>query len=183
MAATESAATGEQINISIERMTEHDLVEVCAIEEVSELSAWGWDAYHNEMQSRLDTIMLIARHDLKSHKNQIAGFIVARLYADELHVNNVAVRPEFRGQGLGSALLQTTLDEARKRSAKIAQLEVRAGNAEAQRLYTRCGFTVVGRRKNYYRDPTEDALLMSLSFGDLAHKSRDFGGPFGQTSS
>jgi ribosomal-protein-alanine N-acetyltransferase len=162
MAATETAATSSQINISIERMTEHDLVEVCTIEEVSELSAWGWDAYHHEMQSRTDTIMLVARHDAKSYEHQLAGFIVARVFADELHVNNVAIRPEFRGRGLGSTLLQTTLNEARTRSARIAQLEVRAANEAAQRLYQRCGFEVVGRRKNYYREPTEDALLMSL---------------------
>ena len=81
-------------------MTEHDLVEVCAIEEVSELSAWGWDAYHNELHSRTDTIMLVARHDSKSCEDQIAGFIGARIFADELHVNNVAVRPEFRGRDL-----------------------------------------------------------------------------------
>jgi ribosomal-protein-alanine N-acetyltransferase len=65
-------------------------------------------------------------------------------------------------KGIGSDLLQTTLDQARKRGAKMAQLEVRAGNGEAQKLYQRCGFTVVGRRKNYYRKPTEDALLMNL---------------------
>jgi [ribosomal protein S18]-alanine N-acetyltransferase len=162
MAATETAATSGQIRVSIERMTEHDLVEVCAIEEVSELSAWGWEAYHNELQSRIDTIMLVARPDPVPHENQVAGFIVARLYAEELHVNNVAVRPEFRGQGIGSALLQMTLEQAQERGAKMAQLEVRAGNAEAQKLYQKCGFTIVGRRKNYYREPTENALLMNL---------------------
>src|ERR1041385_9516831 len=107
MAATETAATSGQIKVSIERMTEHDLVEVCAIEEISELSAWGWDAYHNELQSRIDTIMLVARPDSNSREHQVAGFIVARLYANELHVNNVAVRPELRGKGIGTDLLQT----------------------------------------------------------------------------
>ena len=143
-------------------MTEHDLVEVCAIEEMSDLSVWGWEAYHNEMQSGMDTIMLVARLASRTAQFELAGFIVARVIADELHVNNVAVRPEFRGQGLGSVLLQTTLDRARKREAKVAQLEVRAGNAAAQKLYHRCGFAAVGRRRNYYRQPTEDALLMSL---------------------
>lgn len=160
--ATAETAAGTQLNISIERMTEHDLVEVCAIEEMSDLSAWGWEAYHNEMQSRIDTIMLVARLDSSLAECAIAGFIVARLIADELHVNNVAVRPAFRGKGLGSDLLRTTLDGARQRNAKIAQLEVRAGNLAAQSLYRRCGFEAVGRRKNYYRNPTEDALLMSL---------------------
>ncbi len=144
-------------------MTEHDLVEVCAIEELSDLSAWGWDAYHAEMQSHRETIMLVARPTSPSAPHQIAGFIVARLIADELHVNNVAVRPEFRGGGLGSLLLRKTLELGRQHAATIAQLEVRAGNNAAQRLYQRAGFAVVGRRKNYYRNPTEDALLMSLA--------------------
>ena len=163
MATAETATTGAQLNVSIERMTEHDLVEVCAIEEMCELSAWGWEAYHHEMQSRIDTIMLVARLDSTFSEFGLAGFIVARVIADELHVNNVAVRPEFRGRGLGSTMLQTTLDAARQRNAKMAQLEVRANNQAAQGLYRRCGFEMVGRRKNYYRNPTEDAILMSLS--------------------
>src|SRR5947207_1979430 len=123
MATAETAATSTELAISIERMTEHDLVEVCAIEELSDLSAWGWDAYHQELQSQLDTIMLVARLSTGA-QYQIAGFIVARLIADELHVNNVAVRAEFRGLGLGSRLLQTTVEQARRRHARIAQLEV-----------------------------------------------------------
>ena len=165
MATTESAATGTGLNISIERMTEHDLVEVCQIEETSELSAWGWDAYHNELQSG-DTIMLIARIKPALNERNVAGFIVARLIADELHVNNVAVRIEFRERGIGSVLLQNTLTHARQRKAKIAQLEVRASNEAAQKLYQRCGFTISGSRRNYYRQPLEDALLMSASLGD-----------------
>ena len=161
MATTESAAAG--LKISIERMNEHDLVEVCAIEEVSELSAWGWDAYHAELQSPIDTVMLVARMESAIYEYEIAGFIVARLIGAELHVNNVAVRPEFRGRRIGSALLKTTLGLAQRRQATIAQLEVRAGNQAAQKLYRRCGFDVVGRRRDYYRSPTEDALLMSLS--------------------
>ena len=170
MAATETASASEQLNFSIDCMTEHDLVEVCAIEEMSALSAWGWDAYYNEMRAQTDTIMLVARLDAARYQYQLAGFIVARFIADELHVNNVAVRPEFRGRGLGSILLNTTLHQGQLRKAKTAQLEVRANNAAAQNLYQRCGFEVVGRRKNYYRQPTEDALLMSLSFSDSAHK-------------
>src|SRR5438132_4804941 len=150
MATTESAATSAGLNLSIDRMTEHDLVEVCQIEDLSGLSAWGWDAYHHELQSRGDSIMLVARIDSTFYDYKLAGFIVARLIADELHVNNVAVRHEFRGQGIGSALLETSLDQARERRATIARLEVRAGNEAAQRLYQRCGFEVVGRRRAYY---------------------------------
>lgn len=173
MVTTESATTNPGLSLSIDRMTEHDLVEVCQIEDMSGLSAWGWDAYHHELQSRGDSIMLVARIDSILHDFELAGFIVARLIADELHVNNVAVRHEFRGQGIGSALLQISLDEGRKRKAKVAQLEVRAGNEAAQHLYRRSGFEVVGRRRSYYRAPVEDALLMSLSLAHNAHGSSD----------
>jgi len=145
-------------------MTEHDLLEVCQIEELSQLSAWGWDAYHKELASAQDTIMLVARLDSSVYGFELAGFIVARLIAGELHVNNVAVRPEFRRNHIGSRLLETTLRVAQSHGASIAHLEVRAGNEVAQRLYVRCGFRATGRRRNYYRSPTEDALLMSLSF-------------------
>src|SRR5439155_18800382 len=82
MATTESAATSAGLNLSIDRMTEHDLVEVCQIEDLSGLSAWGWDAYHHELQSRGDSIMLVARIDSTFYEYGLAGFIVARLIAD-----------------------------------------------------------------------------------------------------
>jgi ribosomal-protein-alanine N-acetyltransferase len=146
-------------------MTEHDLLEVCQIEELSELSAWGWDAYHKELESTQDTIMLVARVDPAFHRFEIAGFIVARLIAGELHVNNVAVRSEFRRRRIASDLLEKALRVAQKQGASLAFLEVRAGNEAAQRLYVRCGFRVTGRRRNYYHAPVEDALLMTRLFG------------------
>jgi len=163
MAATESTAIESRPEVSIEAMTEHDLLEVCQIEELSRLSPWGWDAYHKELESRQDTIMLVARIDPALHGFEIAGFIVARLIAGELHVNNVAVRPEFRRNRIGSRLLETTLQVAQNYGATLAHLEVRAGNEAAQRLYVSCGFRATGRRRSYYRTPVEDALLMSLS--------------------
>lgn len=165
MAVRESTAVNSGPGISIEAMTEHDLLEVCQIEELSELSAWGWDAYHKELESPQDTIMLVARVDSALYGFEVVGFIVARLIAGELHVNNVAVRPQFRRYRIGSRLLETTFKVAQRYGATVAHLEVRAGNQVAQRLYVRCGFRATGRRRNYYRSPTEDALLMSLSLG------------------
>ena len=165
MAATESRSIRSDPEISIEAMTEHDLLEVCQIEELGQLSAWGWEAYHKELESPQDTIMLVARVEPVVYGFELAGFIVARLIAGELHVNNVAVRPELHRNRIGSKLLEHTLQVAQGYGAKIAHLEVRAGNEVAQRLYVRCGFRATGRRRNYYRSPTEDALLMSLSFG------------------
>lgn len=165
MAARESPSIRFEPEISIEAMTEHDLLEVCQIEELSRLSAWGWDAYHKELESFQDTIMLVARVDSARYGFELGGFIVARLIAGELHVNNVAVRPEFRRNRIASRLLETTLQVAQRYGATLAHLEVRAGNEVAQRLYVRCGFRATGRRRNYYRTPTEDAVLMSLLLG------------------
>jgi ribosomal-protein-alanine N-acetyltransferase len=141
-------------------MTEHDLLEVVEIEKVSGISAWGWDAYHKELQSPEDVIMLVAKVGNEGHA--IAGFIVSRLVAAELHINNVAVRPESHRRGIAAQLLTAVLREGRRNGAHLAFLEVRAGNAAAQGLYLRCGFQVTGRRRRYYNQPVEDALLMSL---------------------
>jgi [ribosomal protein S18]-alanine N-acetyltransferase len=153
-------------SLSIARMTEHDLLEVVEIEELSGISVWGWDAYHRELQSPEDVIMFVARtratETTQDQGQAIAGFIVSRLVAGELHINNVAVRPEFHRRGIAAQLLTAVLREGRRNGARLAFLEVRAGNAAAQGLYRRCGFQVTGRRRRYYNQPVEDALLMSL---------------------
>jgi len=147
-------------------MTEHDLLEVVEIEELSGISTWGWDAYHKELQSPEDVIMLVAKtratETTQDQAQAIAGFIVSRLVAGELHINNVAVRPESHRRGIAAQLLTAVLREGRRNGALLAFLEVRAGNAAAQGLYRRCGFQVTGRRRRYYNQPVEDALLMSL---------------------
>ncbi|MDX6385108.1 MAG: [ribosomal protein S18]-alanine N-acetyltransferase [Blastocatellia bacterium] len=164
MAASEIVSRGR--SVSIARMTEHDLLEVVEIEEVSGISVWGWDAYHKELQSPEDVIMLVARpagpDPAQPPRPAIAGFIISRLIAGELHINNVAVRPEYRRQGIAAQLLSAVLSAGRSQRARLAFLEVREGNAAAQGLYRSCGFQVSGRRKRYYNQPVEDALLMSL---------------------
>jgi ribosomal-protein-alanine N-acetyltransferase len=148
-------------SISIARMTEHDLLAVVEIEEGSGLSRWGWDAYHNQLQSPEEIIMLVARAD--SAGDAVAGFIVSRLIGPELHVYNVAVRPEFRRREIATQLLRAVLEWGQRNGGGLAFLEVREGNRAAQNLYRRCGFLVAGRRNQYYAAPVEDALLMSVS--------------------
>jgi ribosomal-protein-alanine N-acetyltransferase len=144
-------------------MTEHDLLEVVEIEQASGISAWGWDAYHKELQSPQDVIMLVAKMgSIQDQGDALAGFIVSRLVAGELHINNVAVRPEFQRRGIAAQLLAAVLREGRSSGTRLAFLEVREGNAAAQGLYRGCGFQVTGRRRRYYNQPDEDALLMSL---------------------
>ena len=167
MATREDTAAGISLNYSISPMTEHDLVEVVEIEELSALSPWGWDAYYKELGFGKAVTMLVARiggpEAAMAQEKGIAGFIVARLVADEVHVNNVAVRPEFRRRGIAAQLLRTVLEVSRRAGIRVALLEVRAGNRAAQGLYLTCGFETTGRRRRYYSQPVEDALLMSAS--------------------
>ncbi len=161
MAVTGSSFSELSEAISISRMTEHDLLEVVEIEEGSSLSRWGWGAYYAELQGNNRSLMLVARVSQSlGHKKQVAGYVVARLVTDELHINNVAVRPEYRCRGIGTALLRKVMGQGERLEAKIAFLEVRAGNTLAQALYQKCGFRGVGRRCGYYSSPIEDALVM-----------------------
>jgi [ribosomal protein S18]-alanine N-acetyltransferase len=162
--SAEHKAPANETDIAIVRMTEHDLLEVVEIEEQSGLSRWGWAAYYAELQGGNRELMLVAKplgaRGLDQY--QIAGYIVARETAGELHVNNIAVRDRYRRRGYGSLLLRQVLAEARRKQAITAFLEVRSGNSAAQTLYEKCGFKAIARRANYYSDPTEDAVVMSL---------------------
>ena len=162
----QSPATGLK-DILIVRMSEHDLLEVVEIEEQSGLSRWGWAAYYAELQSGNRELMLVARVSRASivEATPIAGYIVARETAGELHINNVAVRAEYRRRGIGAALLEKVIQEARLRKANTAFLEVRSANHAAQTLYEKCGFRAIARRANYYSEPREDAVVMTLVLG------------------
>lgn len=148
----------------IAQMTEHDLLEVVEIEESTGLSRWGWEAYFSELARARETIMLVARPLPErglAGGFSVAGFIAARMAADELHINNMAVREGVRQGGIGGLLLGTALEEAVRRGARRSFLEVRASNLPAHALYRKFGFQVTGRRQRYYADPTEDALVMT----------------------
>lgn len=156
---------------SISRMTEHDLLEVVEIEEESGLSRWGWAAYYAELQGSNRDLMLVARAPESkaprvSHK--LGAYIVARIGANELHINNVAVRERYRRQGMGITLLGRILEEGKRRGVAVAFLELRAGNSAALSLYEKCGFSLTARRKNYYSEPTEDALVMTIQLDGKA---------------
>jgi [ribosomal protein S18]-alanine N-acetyltransferase len=159
--------TAPEPEIVIMRMSEHDLLEVVEIEEQSGLSRWGWAAYYAELQGANRDLMLIAKSVRSSiiDSGPIAGYIVARETAGELHINNVAVRLEYRRRGVGAELLKRVLESARRRKATAAFLEVRSANRAAQALYEKSGFRAIARRANYYSEPAEDAVVMSLVLG------------------
>lgn len=168
MPAFETAMV-QNLVVSISPMNEHDLLEVVEIEQSSGLSPWGWNAYHRELQGPDRSLMWVARLNPKTNAgHSLAGYVVGRLAADELHINNIAVRNDYRRAGLATALVARVMTAAKGFKAKKAFLEVRAGNSAAQALYEKCGFAAVGRRRNYYSNPLEDALIMAAEVGESA---------------
>jgi [ribosomal protein S18]-alanine N-acetyltransferase len=150
--------------VTIELMSEHDLLEVVEIEEKSGLSRWGWAAYYAELQGANRELMLVAMPKTSQavERREIAGYIAARATAGELHINNVAVRDAYRRNGIGYMLLSRAIEQGKRMGVNSAFLEVRSGNSAAQALYKKCGFRPVARRPNYYSEPLEDAIVMNL---------------------
>jgi ribosomal-protein-alanine N-acetyltransferase len=97
---------------------------------------------------------------LRSPAGELLAYAVCRVVCDELQVLNLAVSPEHRRRGLGRRLLRLVLRLGVQRGAGVALLEVRRGNTSARCLYEAEGFRIAGLRRDYYRDPPEDALLL-----------------------
>jgi [ribosomal protein S18]-alanine N-acetyltransferase len=147
---------------SIEPMRERDLIDVVEIEETSGLNRWGYDAYRRELFTNPNSILIVARNLFLGPP--VVGFFAGWIVEDELHVNNVASHRDFRRIGVGRSLMEEAIDEARRRGGAQVVLEVRASNEAAQLLYRELGFSFIGRRRDYYRLPTEDAFVMKLKF-------------------
>jgi ribosomal-protein-alanine N-acetyltransferase len=135
---------------------EQDLDGILAVESESFTNPWTREMYAWELQNRSVCHIYVVR----MRDCPVAAFCAFWLVFDEIHINNVAVRPQFRGRGIGTALLHRVLAEARQLGAKRATLEVRASNEAARRLYERLGFYVAATRRNYYSHPVEDAIIL-----------------------
>jgi ribosomal-protein-alanine N-acetyltransferase len=156
------------MSYTIEQMREMDLREVVQIEESSGLNRWGYDAYKRELFKNPNAILLVARaSEFTSNDQNVLGFFAGWTVVDELHVNNLGTRPGHRRMGVGASLLESALEEGKLRGVAFVLLEVRASNEPAQSLYRKMGFHYIGRRRDYYRGPTEDALMMKLDLSRL----------------
>jgi [ribosomal protein S18]-alanine N-acetyltransferase len=135
---------------------ERDLDGIMAVETASFVNHWTramfeWEARHSDVAR-----VFVLRGD----SGKVIGYCAAWLIFDELHINNIAILPDWRGRGLASALLSAVLAWCAAAGARRATLEVRASNGAARRLYERFGFRQVAARRNYYTNPAEDALIM-----------------------
>lgn len=110
---------------------------------------------------------------IAAHIAPVIGFAGMWMYVDEAHVATIATHPGVRGRGIGKRILLNLLREAQRRHAVTVTLEVRVSNIVAQNMYRKYGFEEVGRRKAYYHDNREDALLMTITnFESPAYRGR-----------
>ena len=129
---------------------------VLAIEETAFTNPWTREMYLAELENRGVSYVFLAA----SADGRPVGFCSFWKVVDELHVNNLAVLPEFRRLGVATALMTFVLAEGQRLGAKRATLEVRRSNDPARRLYERFGFVLAGVRPGYYTKPVEDALVL-----------------------
>jgi len=129
---------------------------ILSIEEASFTNPWTRDMYLAELHNQGVSFIYVAR----DAKRIAVGFCSFWRVLDELHINNLAVLPDYRQQKVGSTLLERVLEEARRLGVRRATLEVRRSNDAARALYQKFGFSVAGVRHGYYTNPVEDALIL-----------------------
>ena len=142
-------------NIKIMPMTIEHLEGVMHIEKLSFPHPWSEKALIKEIESNQ-----LARYMVITQGDKVIAFGGMWLIMDEAHITNIAVHPQHRGQGIGNLLMDALIRVAQREGIFQLTLEVRATNDPAIKLYQKYGFEVVGRRKGYYEDDGEDALVM-----------------------
>ena len=159
------SASTKPLEITIRKMTTEDLPRVHELDEMCFNTPWPLRTFRYELEENRSSRQLVAENE----HGLIVGAIVSWLVVDEVHIATLSVDPDFRRQKVATRLVCVALQEGIARGATSSTLEVRAGNAAAQRLYYRFGYQLVGRRPGYYQDNGEDAMLLTLHELDEIH--------------
>ena len=158
-------------------MQESDLEEVVALEQSSFTEPWTRKMFLAELRGNPFSTNLVARAEhaewSEVSEKALAGYIMFWVVFEELHLMNLAVRPEVRRHGIAKALVRQALSTAAEKGSRTALLEVRASNVAAQGLYEGFGFKRKGLRRGYYEHPHEDAVIMILEKGGDIMLSED----------
>lgn len=143
--------------VRLRPMRRGDLDAVARIEAASFALPWSREMFRRELDEIENSHLLVAEDP---GGGALLGYACWWEVVDECHITNFAVAPAARRRGVGAFLLRGLLDDARRRGALRATLEVRAGNAAGIALYEKEGFTMAAIRRGYYPDTGEDALVM-----------------------
>jgi len=137
---------------AIRAMQVKDLQQVLQIEQQLFVDAWSAEMFRQEIEQKASFVL--------EFDGQLIGYICGWFLYEEFNLTNLAVATRFQGRGYGKVLVNYLIDYVRQQGFKSIFLEVREFNDAARKLYEKCGFQIAGRRKKYYKNPEEDALLM-----------------------
>ena len=142
--------------MNITEMQEKHLPALAELEKQCFHAPWSEKMLREELGGG---IFLVAEQD-----GEVQGYVGCQTVLDEGYITNVAVSPDFRRRGAARRLIAELIARAKEKGLAFVTLEVRESNAPAIALYTGAGFASVGKRKNFYSNPTENAVLMTISF-------------------
>ena len=140
--------------MNIVPMNEHHGPQIALLEQECFADPWSQQSIASELHNPL-SLWLVAQEG-----QTLLGYVGSQTCLDETDMMNIAVSPASRRQGVARALIEALVSALRQRGSKQLTLEVRASNGPARQLYESLGFLQVGLRKNYYRNPKEDALIL-----------------------
>ena len=145
---------------TIRQMRPEDAEALAALDKLCFSVPWSAKSFCEEAQNEK------AVYYVAEDSGEIIGYIGFWNIIDEGHITNIAVHPDSRRRKIGSALLEMAARTAIKNKLVLLTLEVRSSNTAAQGLYKSFGFVDVGKRRGYYREPVEDAVIMTLMLGE-----------------
>ena len=138
----------------IVKMNESHVSQVAELEKICFSDPWSENSVASELNNKL-AFWLVAEEE-----GRLAGYVGSQTVCNETDMMNVAGHPDFRRRGIAEALVNALVEELKAMESHCLTLEVRASNTPAIALYEKLGFAEIGRRKNYYRNPREDALIL-----------------------
>ena len=144
-------------NICIVPLEERHIKDIARLEALCFSEPWSEEGI-------LEAYRLGTKFFIAENSKQLMGYIGIKAVIDEGYITNVAVYPQYRGIGVATALINKVFDFAKEKGLSFVSLEVRASNTQAVSLYQKTGFKEEGRRKDFYRLPREDALIMTKRF-------------------
>lgn len=155
----------------IRKMVAEDLEQVHALDQRAFPTPWPLRSFKYELEQNQAAHMWVAEEVKEGLEKKVVGSIVIWLLIDEAHIATLAVDETYRRRGIASQLIFTALSHLVGKGAVLATLEVRESNEAARGLYQGFGFQPVGRRRAYYRDSGEDAIIMALQDIDIVQLS------------
>ncbi len=148
-------ALDELMSVKISTMSEDDVSAVALIEKECFSEPWSEEGIRSELGNSS------ARFFTAKISGETAGYLGMHIVLDECYIANIAVRSAFRRRGVADALLRCAQKTAEQEGCAFISLEVRVSNIPAIKLYEKHGYVSQGERKNFYRDPVENALIMT----------------------